>query len=289
MLTTSELLEAGICDIEQLNFQAENRDGALAAFENFRRAVIRVMTSKKGAHSCERCTLDNVAPKKRYLQFLLDFADRSFMHRSRVSEVIRRLLDSSPWQEAARSDPFMLSAIRALVDDCDATSQRGSSQGSSRDQSLESKVDRVDVTQQVAQPSQPSAKSGLAPANPWSTESLGECRTATCHVWSQEPPQKKASAACQDIRVPVDSKKAIPAASPSASTGTNPFDVAGIKDSAKAVPRACNSSRTNTNPFSVGTPVSPRRLPSTNPFKTDLDRRQDSTHFSNFPLYGKVS
>lgn len=283
------MLEAGICHIEQLDFQAENRDGALAAFESFRRAVIRVMTSKRGAHPCERRALDTVEPKKRYFQFLLDFADRSFMHRSRVSEVIRRLLDSSPWQEAAHADPFMLSAIRALVDDCDAPSQGGSSRGSSRDQSLEGKVERVDVAQQVARHSQPLAKTGLAPINPWSAESFGGYRTTTCHIQSQEPPQKKASAACQDIWGPVDSKKAIPAASPSASTRTNPFDVVVIKESAKAVPRTSNSSRTNTNPFCVGIPASPRRQPSTNPFKTDLDSRQDKANFATFPLYGKVS
>jgi len=279
MATTSDMLQSGTSHIQHLDFKAENRDGALDAFEIFRRAVMRVMKDKRGAHPQERRTLDSIEPKQKYFQFLLDFADRSFMHRSRVSEVIRRLLESPPWEQAASSNPAMFSAMQSLADECDASSQGKSS----RDQSPEAKVE-FGASAPVVRPKAASGPS--SPQDPWSTRG----RKATAEqFWLECAPQKKVPTGHQGIWGPISTERTATVATPSTPRNTNPFKTDVNTSSLKDVSKAPRSSMATTNPFKASPQVSPRRLASTNPFSTQLDGRKDDANFGRFPLYGRVS
>lgn len=107
-----ELLERGRRLIQALSFQAADRDSSLEAFETFRRAALRVL---RGACPDGLRALDEMEPKMRLLEFLLDFAGRYISYRSRVAEVLRGLLTSGSWSTALQADTEMSAAVQGLV------------------------------------------------------------------------------------------------------------------------------------------------------------------------------
>jgi len=185
-LMTIEMLEHGERMIQELDFKADDRDRSQAAFETFRKAVLRVSRSTRRG---ERGVLEGLEPKRKYFEFLLAFADRCFMQRSRVAEVMKCLLEADPWQEVADADPDLCSAIQgvsalvpkpALVPTPTVVRQR--------DQA-------VLAAQNVSQ-----AASTLA-ADPWATKAVevrpGSCKLSPSQVPARAP--QKMDALLQDL------------------------------------------------------------------------------------------
>lgn len=107
-----ELLERGRGLIQDLAFQALDRDSSLEAFETFRRALLRVMRGT--CHEAHR-VVDELEPKSKLVEFLLDFAGRYIAYRSRVAEVLKSLLKSSVWSAALAADMELSMAIDGVV------------------------------------------------------------------------------------------------------------------------------------------------------------------------------
>lgn len=68
----------------------------------------------------ESSLLDTVPDKDRYLTFFVDFAALSRMHRSRVAEVLKCLLQLQSWQDITDSSPALCESVRSLLADCEA-------------------------------------------------------------------------------------------------------------------------------------------------------------------------
>lgn len=100
-----QLLRKGLAMMEELDYCANNTDGASSAFEVFRRGTTMLSRVSTGEE------VNKVEPKDSILEFLVDLYERRRILRSRVSSLLVLLLEYEEWSAAADADP----ATRALV------------------------------------------------------------------------------------------------------------------------------------------------------------------------------
>lgn len=268
MAPTMEILERACSHMQQLDFEAVDCDRSITAFETFRRAVTRVV---RGARPDEHCILENIEQKKQYFRFLLDFAERCFLHRRRVGEVLKCLLDAPSWHEAARADPEMWTALQDLICQC-----------------------------QVFRANTGHGKRAFGLSLP---AAGGQPIASTAFDWElaipadQRVPVASASVAAErdqalraDQRVPSTPKRTADAGNPFLSdrvkkeTGPTPdlrgslptktwVVPPGVTPVKTLVPQTLRQANLNSNPFKTSSPISLRTKASSNPFATLLTSR----------------
>lgn len=285
MATTIEMLECACSHIQQLDFKAGDSDRSTAAFETFRRSVTRIM---RGACTNEHCILESIEPKRQYFGFLLDFAERCFLHRRRVGEVLKCLLDAPSWHEAARADPDMWTALQDLICECQlfrANAGHGKralgpsvlAEGGQPNANVAFDRELVILADQRVPPvsasvatereqaifadrREPSTSKRTAEAgNPFSPEFAKEEVALT--------PPKKICATSVGLREPMPTKTSavLPAVTPAKTVATTFRQ--------NDVPQASRQSNLSSNPFKTSSPASPRAKVSSNPFATLLTSR----------------
>lgn len=111
------VLESGQALITELDFKAGDRDRAVAAFETFRRGVTHA-----NGNSCsgDRQALESMEPKRRILDFLLEFARLRQVYRSRVVEVLTALMATPAWTQVAQADSGVCAEVRRLLPEWEA-------------------------------------------------------------------------------------------------------------------------------------------------------------------------
>jgi len=109
-----EMLMKAQSKMEALDYSADVGDDAIDAFEQFRKAVVQVASSKSEE---ERGALGQLEPKDRLLQFLVDFYARQRKYRLRITSILVPLLYFEEWLEAAKQDSLVYASIRELVPD----------------------------------------------------------------------------------------------------------------------------------------------------------------------------
>eukprot|EP00929_Paragymnodinium_shiwhaense_P072078 TRINITY_DN36589_c0_g1_i2.p1 TRINITY_DN36589_c0_g1~~TRINITY_DN36589_c0_g1_i2.p1 ORF type:complete len:485 (-),score=135.94 TRINITY_DN36589_c0_g1_i2:87-1541(-) len=98
----------------KLQYSAKNTDAAMDAFEGFRMAVLRVVSSKGKE---DDVALAQLEPKQQILEFMVDFHTRKPIWRSKVTSTLLRLLEFEDWAAAIESDPSVDAVVRELTDD----------------------------------------------------------------------------------------------------------------------------------------------------------------------------
>jgi len=272
---TIELLERSQSSIQQLGFRAEDRDRSLDAFQTFRKAVIRVI---RGTQRYERCLLENLEPKRQYLEFLLDLSKRIPMQRSRVAEVLRCLCDVSSWLESAQADPAIWIAIQGFISECESNSDSNKStfgharRASEAAASVEVSVDkqRVIAKRELQGASQTVVKQ---PVDPWSSRSkpkpldIGAESTTSGQLEQTQltpqfgTPQKKVWSPPRDLWAPVSTK--------SPTSG-----IAATESGTAATESGGSDPKPSLNPFKSKLPAPAKKEASSNPFKTLLTSNQ---------------
>jgi hypothetical protein len=124
-------------------------DEVISTFEAFSRSVTKAAAHDSSARetsgSCSEL-LDQVEPKQRILEFLLDVNDQSRKHRSRVAALLTRLLGSTDgWRTAAKADCTLQARIEDLVVDINEP-HRGVSRQTSTASSFPVKTASADDT-----------------------------------------------------------------------------------------------------------------------------------------------
>jgi len=108
----SRLLTEGREQIAALGFKATDTDGAIGAFETFRRAVAKAVRSPSKE---DDELLERLEPKGPVLEFLLDLATRKRQYGQRIAATLTQLLDFEGWRSAAQGDPALHAAVRRLA------------------------------------------------------------------------------------------------------------------------------------------------------------------------------
>eukprot|EP00448_Togula_jolla_P027092 CAMPEP_0170652884 /NCGR_PEP_ID=MMETSP0224-20130122/47126_1 /TAXON_ID=285029 /ORGANISM="Togula jolla, Strain CCCM 725" /LENGTH=656 /DNA_ID=CAMNT_0010984747 /DNA_START=1 /DNA_END=1971 /DNA_ORIENTATION=- len=107
-----ELLKSSKARMESLGYAASNLDEACTAFEDFRKAVNKVVRSKTTE---DDAVLEKLEPKGKILAFLTEFYERKRLYRARVSSTLAQLLDMESWASATQADPSVAAAVRELM------------------------------------------------------------------------------------------------------------------------------------------------------------------------------
>lgn len=111
---TIELLNESKRSLEAVSFSsAGSMDEVLAAFETFRKAVVQAVQSKSKA---DHHVLEDFDPKEETLEFLVGLYELRRKYRSRVADVLVRLLTLESWRAAAVAD----ASVIAVIQDCDS-------------------------------------------------------------------------------------------------------------------------------------------------------------------------
>lgn len=105
------LLAQGQAHMERLDFSAVDGDEAVDAFEAFRRATVQVAHDSSEAGNR---ALDQLEPKHKILEFLVELYERKPIHRRRVSSVLVILLNIDSWRAVAEADSSVQAAVRDL-------------------------------------------------------------------------------------------------------------------------------------------------------------------------------
>jgi hypothetical protein len=110
-----ELLARGCRQIEELMVTSDkgpNDDKAIVAFENFRRATVKLGAPRSAEE--DKAALASLEPKEVVLRFLLRFHSRQRKSRSRVAAAVGTLLQHQSWSEVVDEMPEG-GAVRAIV------------------------------------------------------------------------------------------------------------------------------------------------------------------------------
>eukprot|EP00927_Polykrikos_kofoidii_P065564 TRINITY_DN61300_c0_g1_i1.p1 TRINITY_DN61300_c0_g1~~TRINITY_DN61300_c0_g1_i1.p1 ORF type:complete len:927 (+),score=215.19 TRINITY_DN61300_c0_g1_i1:358-2781(+) len=107
-------LQKGTAHIEALNYSAKNTDEAVTAFETFRQAVGKVVRSTDKE---DDVVLEQLEPKGKILEFLVEFQERKRLSRARVAATLTLLMSFESWAQAALEDASVLAACRELAVD----------------------------------------------------------------------------------------------------------------------------------------------------------------------------
>lgn len=108
----SELFKEALSLMEKSDYSAKDIDKAQEAFACFRRAVMR-LAKASGSHTF----VDQLEPKVKILEFLVDLLSRHPKYRSRISSLFICLLDFDNWKAAVHADSSVRSAVREITDD----------------------------------------------------------------------------------------------------------------------------------------------------------------------------
>lgn len=119
---TSRLLNAGRDQIIALGYSAANTDGAVTAFEAFRRAVLQIVRTPSREQDN---LLEQFDPKLPFLKFLVDLGDRKRQYALRIAGTLRSLMEFDSWLIEANSDASVHASVLDLIGSVDRLKRTG--------------------------------------------------------------------------------------------------------------------------------------------------------------------